>query len=70
MAGAIGADGTISAWTYDGWTPTHGSRPTRDPATLVAGMLAGGKVVQADGFSGGGERNARTTYQLPNERVT
>ena len=70
MAGAIGADGTISAWTYDGWTPTHGSRPTRDPATLVAGMLVGGKVVQSDGFSGGGERNARTTYQLPNERVT
>jgi CO/xanthine dehydrogenase Mo-binding subunit len=70
MAGAIGADGTISAWTHDGWTPTHGSRPTRDPATLVAGMLVGGKVVQSDGFSGGGERNARTNYQLPNERVT
>ena len=70
MAGAVGADGTIAAWTYDGWTPTHGSRPTRDPATLVAGMLAGGKIVQSDGFSGGGERNARTTYQLPNERVT
>ena len=40
MAGAIGADGKISAWTYDAWTPTHGSRPTRDPATLVAGALA------------------------------
>jgi CO/xanthine dehydrogenase Mo-binding subunit len=70
MAGAVGADGTISVWTYDGWTPTHGSRPTRDPATLVAGMLVSGKVVASDGFSGGGERNARTTYRLPNERVT
>ena len=70
MAGAVGADGTISAWTHDGWTPTHGSRPTRDPATLIAGMLVGGKVVESDGFSGGGERNARTTYVLPSERVT
>lgn len=70
MAGSVGADGTISAWTYDGWTPTHGSRPTRDPATLVAGMLVDGKVVQSAGFSGGGERNARPTYELPNERVT
>jgi len=24
MAGAVGADGKISAWTYDAWTPTHG----------------------------------------------
>jgi CO/xanthine dehydrogenase Mo-binding subunit len=70
MAGAVGTTGTIAAWTYDGWTPTHGSRPTRDPATLVAGMLVAGKVVDSDGFSGGGERNARTTYVLPNERVT
>jgi CO/xanthine dehydrogenase Mo-binding subunit len=69
MAGSV-ADGAIAAWTYDGWTPTHGSRPTRDPATLVAGMLVEGKVVQSDGFSGGGERNARTNYELPNERVT
>jgi len=71
MAGAVGDDGRISAWTYDAWTPTHGSRPTRDPATLVAGMLVAGKAPSGE-FSGGGggERNARTTYVLPNERVT
>ena len=70
MAGAVGTDGRISAWSYDAWTPTHGSRPTRDPATLVAGMLVAGKAPAGEFFSGGGERNARTTYILPNERVT
>jgi CO/xanthine dehydrogenase Mo-binding subunit len=71
MAGAVGTDGTISAWTYDAWTPTHGSRPTRDPATLVAGMLAGnGPPAGTFTGSGGGERNAQTNYRLPNERVT
>ena len=69
MAGAVGADGKISAWTYDAWTPTHGARPTRDPATLVAGALVGGSAAINEFFSGGGERNARTTYVLPNERV-
>ena len=70
MAGAVGADGRISAWTYDAWTPTHGARPNRDPATLVAGMLVAGNAPAGEFFSGGGERNARTTYALPNERVT
>jgi nicotinate dehydrogenase subunit B len=70
MAGAVGADGKIAAWTYDAWTPTHGARPTRDPATLVAGALVARNVATGEFFSGGGERNARTTYALPNERVT
>ena len=70
MAGAVGADGKVSAWTYDAWTPTHGARPTRDPATLVAGALVAGAAPDGEFFSGGGERNARTTYLLPNERVT
>ena len=63
-------DGKVSAWTYDAWTPTHGARPTRDPATLVAGALVAGAAPASEFFSGGGERNARTTYALPNERVT
>ena len=70
MAGAVGADGKISAWTYDAWTPTHGARPTPDPATLIAGALVAGATPAGEFFSGGGERNARTTYVLPNERVT
>jgi nicotinate dehydrogenase subunit B len=71
LAGALGTDGSISAWTYDAWTPTHGSRPTRDPATLVAGMLAGvGTPAEPFTGGGGGERNAATNYRLPNERVT
>ena len=70
MAGAV-ADGKVAAWTYDGWTPTHGSRPSRDPASLVAGMLvAGTPPAGGTGFSGGGERNARTTYTFSNQRVT
>jgi CO/xanthine dehydrogenase Mo-binding subunit len=71
MEGAIGADGTIAAWKYDAWTPTHGGRPTRDPVTLVPGMLvAGNRPAGQFSGGGGGERNAQTTYRLPNERVT
>ena len=71
MEGAIGTDGLISAWKYDAWTPTHGGRPTRDPMTLVPGMLVEGRAPTSQ-FSGGGggERNAQTNYRLPNERVT
>src|SRR5688500_16024754 len=70
MAGAVGGDGRISAWTYDAWSPTHGGRPTRDPNTLVAGMLIGGRPTAPFTGGGGGDRNARTNYRLPNERVT
>lgn len=71
MEGAVGTDGLISAWKYDAWTPTHGGRPTRDPMTLVPGMLVAGRAPTSQ-FSGGGggERNAQTNYRLPNERVT
>jgi len=70
MAGAV-ADGKVAAWTYDGWTPTHGSRPSPNPASLVPGMLvAGTPPTGGTGFSGGGERNARTTYLFSNQRVT
>ncbi|HTH06706.1 MAG TPA: molybdopterin cofactor-binding domain-containing protein, partial [Ilumatobacteraceae bacterium] len=71
MAGAVARDGTIAAWSYDAWTPTHGSRPTQNPATLVPGMLvAGAPPAGAFTGGGGGERNAQTNYRLPNERVT
>jgi len=70
MAGAVGGDGRISAWTYDAWSPTHGGRPTRAPNTLVAGMLIGSRPTTPFTGGGGGDRNARTTYRLPNERVT
>jgi CO/xanthine dehydrogenase Mo-binding subunit len=71
MEGAVDTDGRISAWRYDAWTPTHGGRPTRDPMTLVPGMLVEGRA-PASQFAGGGggERNAQTNYRLPNERVT
>jgi nicotinate dehydrogenase subunit B len=70
MSGAV-ADGKVSAWTYDAWTPTHGGRPTRDPATLIAGALvAGAAPTGGTGFSGGAERNARTTYAFAIQRVT
>jgi len=70
MAGAVSDDGTISAWSYDGWTVTHGSRPGPNPATLVPGMLVAG-AAPATTFTGGGggERNAQTNYRVPNERV-
>ena len=70
MAGAV-SDGRVSAWKYDAWTPTHSGRPSRDPMTLVPGMLVAGNAPRGQfAGGGGGERNAQTNYRFPNERVT
>jgi CO/xanthine dehydrogenase Mo-binding subunit len=70
MAGTIGTDGRIASWTSDVWTLTHGSRPGPAPSTVLAGALSGEPMRPAQGFNGGGERNARTTYRFASERVT
>jgi len=39
---ALDADGTITAWDYEGWSPSRGGRPGANaPGNVVTGFLAG-----------------------------
>ena len=58
--------GGVVAWDYQVWTPTHSTRPRREPGNLLAGQLTGHPMKFA--YSGG-DRNAPHTYVFPNDRV-
>jgi CO/xanthine dehydrogenase Mo-binding subunit len=64
--GAVDASGAMVAWDYTVTTPTHTTRPSGDRGELVAGQLMGAELVLG---TGGGDRNARHSYRIPNNRV-
>jgi len=71
VAGGVDAAGRIVGWDFAVWTPTHLSRPRPEPgssSSFIAGQLAG--AVPIARAPGGGERNARHTYEIPQTRVT
>jgi CO/xanthine dehydrogenase Mo-binding subunit len=70
LHGGLDAGGTVVAWDFSVWTPSHSSRPG-GPANLLAGQLVngGGGSGRSGGGGGGGERNARHDYTFPNNRV-
>jgi nicotinate dehydrogenase subunit B len=65
-AGAVDADGAVAAWDYAVTTPTHSTRPDGEPGQLLAGQLLGAPLTLG---AGGGDRNARHSYHIPNNRV-
>ena len=70
VSGGVDASGRIVGWDYAVWTPTHSNRPGAQAggsASFVAAQLTGA-TLRSRGF-GGGERNARHTYVVPNTRV-
>ena len=70
VRGGLDQDGRIAAWEYQVWTPTHGNRPRR-ALDFLAGELTRGEARVPGVFSVGGERNARTNYNLSHaHRVT
>ncbi len=64
LAGALDADGALSAWTHDVWSPNHGNRP-RLGSHLLAGQLAYGLVPPPVEWFGGGDFNAAVDYVVP-----
>jgi nicotinate dehydrogenase subunit B len=57
----------IVAWDYAVWSPSHNGRPTPTGYNLLAGLQLG---VTGTAFAFGAERNARCSYEFPNNRTT
>jgi CO/xanthine dehydrogenase Mo-binding subunit len=70
VQGAVDGQGSVSAWDYQVWTPTHSTRPGGFAANLLPGMLVDPPPPTAENGFGGGDRNAPTNYTLANNRVT
>ena len=67
--GGLDAQGKVTAWEYQVWSPTHASRP-RFAAQLLAAQWLNEQPPPPARFFIGGERNAPTNYAIPNQRVT
>jgi len=61
--------GSITAWDYHVWSPSHVAR-ARFAGQLVTAQLLAGQPFPAGRFSFGAERNAPTNYTFPRQRVT
>lgn len=68
MRGGLDAQGKVTAWDFQAWSPSHGNR-AREGIGLVAGQLISGDVPLPPTFFIGGDRNAPTDYTLANQRV-
>ncbi len=61
--------GSVTAWDYQVWSPSHIARP-RAGGQVIAAQLLAGQPAPAGRFSLGAERNAPTNYTFPCQRVT
>ncbi len=65
----LNEEGNIVAWDYQVWSSTHADRP-RQALGLLAGGEIRGEMPPPSPFFVGGDRNAATTYTVPDQRVT
>jgi nicotinate dehydrogenase subunit B len=68
VSGGLDAQGNVIAWDYGVWSPTHVARPRFGNQLLTARLLSG-EAESPPRFSMGAERNARTNYAFPKQRV-
>jgi nicotinate dehydrogenase subunit B len=69
VRGGLDAQGNVVAWEYQVWSPSHVARP-RFAGQLLTAQLLSGQEAPPLRFSFGAERNARTNYVFPDQRVT
>ena len=67
LRGALAPDGTIAAWDYHLWSPTHSGRPDGRAGNTIPGILTGAPAGTISFV--GGDRNARNDYTIPAQRV-
>jgi nicotinate dehydrogenase subunit B len=68
LEGAVASDGAVTAWKFDGYTPTHVTRPSGMPGNLLGGQLTGAPPARNPNI--GGDNDAQNTYGFANTRVT
>jgi nicotinate dehydrogenase subunit B len=68
VRGGLDPHGEVVAWDFQVWSPSHVARP-RYPGQLLTGQLLTGQGDIPPRFSFGAERNARTNYSFPVQRV-
>ncbi|HET6595783.1 MAG TPA: molybdopterin cofactor-binding domain-containing protein [Anaerolineales bacterium] len=69
LHGGLDSQGSVVAWEYQVWSPSHARRPRVANQLLTAQLLAG-EPAPTPRFSYGAERNAPTNYAFPAQRVT
>jgi nicotinate dehydrogenase subunit B len=69
LAGGLDEQGQVVAWDYHTYSPSHINRPRMADQMLAAQLLKGQPLSPAR-IHMGAERNARTNYTFPNQRVT
>jgi nicotinate dehydrogenase subunit B len=67
VRGGLDQHGNITAWDFQGWTPTHSSRPNGSAGSLLAGLLM--DMSPGTPNQSGADRNANHTYNFNNNRV-
>ena len=67
VSAGLDPQGNVTAWDFNGWTPTHSSRPNGSAGSLLAGSLTGMSMGTTN--QSGADRNANHIYNFPNNRV-
>jgi nicotinate dehydrogenase subunit B len=68
LRAGLDADGRVTAWEREAWSPTHAARPRLAAQFLAAQWMAGQNPPPAQFFMGA-ERNAATNYTFLNQRA-
>lgn len=70
LEAGVDAHGKIQGWQYELWSDAHGTRPGREPDSLLpARFLDKGYKRPAVGFRGGATRNAEPCYPFTDVEV-
>jgi CO/xanthine dehydrogenase Mo-binding subunit len=68
LRGGLDPQGQVVAWDYTVATTTHSTRPGGNAANLLTAQLVRQQPPRLG--AGGGDRNARHSYSVPNNRVS
>lgn len=69
VRGGLDARGSVVAWDYQAWSPSHANH-AEDGSPFLVDQLVFGRAVPPFAVFRGGSRNAPTNYRFPNQRVT